>query len=38
MVNGIVLVLVLKKEKIDILNIQKKFNLNVDISGFFFQD
>ena len=28
----------LKREKINILNIQKKFNLNVDISGFFFQD
>ena len=26
----------LKREKINILNIQKKFNLNVDISGFFF--
>ena len=26
----------LKQEKINVLNIQKKFNLNVDISGFFF--
>ncbi len=26
----------LKQEKINVLNMQKKFNLNVDISGFFF--
>ena len=26
----------LKKEKINVLNMQKKFNLNIDISGFFF--
>ena len=36
MVNGIVSSHVSKKEKINILNLQKKFYFNIDLHGFFF--